>query len=97
MSQFYALVKTMLVMSHCEVIAAFKARCLFRAINLEILCNLCTENCENNAFENTDTLDGWLCNFFFLTVVLLNASSTSHQRSFRIKDPSVAYGMATVQ
>ena len=61
MSRFYALVKITLVMSHRDVIAAFKARWLFQAIKSEILCNLCTEKCENNAFENSDTLDGWLC------------------------------------
>ena len=48
-----------------DVIAAFKARSLFLAINLEILYNLCTEKCENNAFENSDTFDGWLCDFLF--------------------------------
>ena len=66
------------------------------AINLEILCNLCTEKCENNAFENSDTFDGWLCDSV-LTVVLLNASSTCHQRAFHFKDLSVTYGIATVQ
>ena len=50
----------------------------------------------NNAFENTDTFDSWLCGFG-LMVVLLNASGTGHQPSFRIKDLSVADGMATVQ
>ena len=54
-----------LVTSHCEVIVTFKARLLFRAINLEILCNLCTDKCENDAFENADTFDGWLCDFLF--------------------------------
>ena len=58
MSRFYALVKMMPVTPHRDVIAAFKARSLFLAINLEILCNLCTEKCENNAFENSDTFDG---------------------------------------
>ena len=65
MPRFYALVKMMLVTSHREVIGAFKASWLFQAINLEILRNLCTENPENNAFENTDTFDGWLCDFLF--------------------------------
>ena len=46
-------------------LAAFKARWLSLAINLEILCNLCTEKCENNAFEKSDTFDGWLCDFLF--------------------------------
>ena len=41
--------------SHREVIAAFKARSLFQVTDLEIFCNLCTENLENNAFENTET------------------------------------------
>ena len=44
MSRFYFLVKKTLVTSHREVIAAFKAKLLFRAINLEILCILCTED-----------------------------------------------------
>ena len=65
MSRFYALVKMMLVTSHRDVIAAFKARRLFLAINLEILCNLCTEKCEKNTFENSDIFDGWLCDFLF--------------------------------
>ena len=55
----------------------------------EILCNLCTAKCENNAFENSDIFDGWLCDFLFLMGVLLNASSTGHQGSFRFKDLSV--------
>ena len=78
MPRFYMLVRMMLVTSYREVIAAFKARWLFQAINLEILCNLCTEICENNALENIDTFDGWLCDFFVSTVVLLNASGTGH-------------------
>ena len=49
-----------LVTSYRDVIATFKGRCLFQAVNLESLCNLCTEKWENNAFENTDTFDGWL-------------------------------------
>ena len=65
MSRFYPLVKMMHVTSHREVIAAFKARRLFQANNLEIFCNLYTEKCENNVFENSDTLDGWLCDFLF--------------------------------
>ena len=65
MSQFYALVKMTLVTSHREFIATFKARLLFQAINLEILCNLCTEKCENDVFENSDAFDGWLCDFLF--------------------------------
>ena len=44
MSRFYAPVKIMLGTLYRDVIAAFKARRLFLAINLEILCNLCTEN-----------------------------------------------------
>ena len=55
----------MLVTSHRDVIAAFKARYLFLAASLEILCNLYTEKCENNAFENSDTFDGWMCDFLF--------------------------------
>ena len=56
-----------LVTSHREVIVAFKAIRLSQVINLEILCNLhvCTEKGENYAFENTDTFDGWLCDFLF--------------------------------
>ena len=65
MSRFYALVKMLLVTSHRDVKAAFKARWPFLAINLEILCNVCTEKSENNAFENSDTFDGWLCDFLF--------------------------------
>ena len=68
----------MLVTSHRDVKAAFKARLLFLAITLEILCNLYTEESENNAFENSHTFDGWLCDSV-LTVVLLNACSTCHQ------------------
>ena len=60
MSRFYALVEMTLVMSHCDVIAYFKAEWLFQAINLEVLCNLCTEKCENNTFENSDTFDDWV-------------------------------------
>ena len=56
-------VNLILVTSHRDVIAAFKVRWLFLGINLEILYNLCTEKCENNAFENSDTFDGWLCDF----------------------------------
>ena len=65
MSRFYTLVKLMLVMSHRYVIAAFKARWLLLVINLEIFYNLFTEKYENNAFENSDTFDGWLCDFLF--------------------------------
>ena len=61
MSRFYALVKIMLVTSHRDVIAAFKARRLFLAINLEISCNLC----DNNVFENSDTFHGLVCDFLF--------------------------------
>ena len=71
MSRFYGLVKIIIETSYCDVIVAFKAKLLFLAINLEILCNLCTENCENNAFENSDTFDGWLCDFQFLLSVYL--------------------------
>ena len=35
------------------------------AINLELLYNLCTDKCENNTFEISDTFDGWLCDFLF--------------------------------
>ena len=65
MSQFYALVKMMLVTSNCDVIADFKAKWLFLAFDLEILCNLFTEKCENNAFENSASFDGCLCDFLF--------------------------------
>ena len=54
-----------LVTSHSDVIAAFMARCLNLAINLEILCNVCTEKCENSVFENSDSFDDWLCDFLF--------------------------------
>ena len=53
------------VMSHRDVIAASKARRLFLAINLETFCNFYKEKCENNAFENFDTFDGWFCDFLF--------------------------------
>ena len=59
------LVKSMLVTSHRDVIAYFKARRLFLAINLEILCNGYKEKCENNAFENFDTFDVWFGDFLF--------------------------------
>ena len=65
MLRFYTQVKVTLVTSYHEIIIAFMARLLFQAINLEMLCNLCTEKCENNAFENADTFDGWLCDFLF--------------------------------
>ena len=65
MFRFYVLVKMMLVTSNIDVIAAFNAKWLFLAIDLEILCNLFTEKCENNAFENSDTLDNWFCDFLF--------------------------------
>ena len=65
MSRFYTLVKMMQVTSSRDVIAAFKAKWLFLAIDLEILCNLLTEKCKNNAFENSDIFDGWLCDFLF--------------------------------
>ena len=55
----------MLVTLNCDIIAAFKAKWLFLAFDLEILCNLFTEKCENNAFEISDTFDGWLCDFLF--------------------------------
>ena len=97
MSRFIRLVKIMLVTSHRDVIAAFKARILFLAINLEILCNLYIEKCENNAYKNSDTFDGWFCEISVLSAVLLNASSTCHQRSFRLKDLLVTFGIATVQ
>ena len=65
MSRFYAQVKMMLVTSNCDVIADFKAKWLFLAINVEILCNLFTEKRENNAFKNSASFDGWLCDFLF--------------------------------
>ena len=43
----------MLVTLNRDVIAAFKANWLFLAIDLEILCNLFTEKCENKAFVNS--------------------------------------------
>ena len=55
----------MLVTLNRDVIAAFNAKWLFLAIDLEILCNLFTEKCENDDFENSDTFDGWLCDFLF--------------------------------
>ena len=55
----------MLVTSNRDVIAAFKVRRLFLAINLEILCNFYKEKCENNAFESSDTFDAWFCDFLF--------------------------------
>ena len=63
MSRFYALVKMMLVTSNRDVIAAFKSKWLFLTIDLEIFCVLFTEKCENNAFEKSDTFNGWLCDF----------------------------------
>ena len=68
----------MLVTSNRDVIAAFKASGLFLAINLEIICNFYKEKCENNAFENSNTFDGWFCDSV-LTVVLLNGPSTCQQ------------------
>ena len=65
MSRVYALVKMMLMTSNRDVIAAFKSNRLFLAIDLEILCNLLTQKCEKSAFENSDTFDGWLCDFLF--------------------------------
>ena len=44
----------------------------------ESFCNLCTEKCENNATENSDTFDG-LSSDSVLTVVLLNASNKVRQ------------------
>ena len=55
----------MQVTSNRDVIAAFKVKWLFLAIDLEIRCNLFTAKCENYAFENSDTFDGWLCEFLF--------------------------------
>ena len=55
----------MLVTSNRDVIAAFKAKRLFLAINLEILCYFYKEKCENNAIENSDTFDAWFCDFLF--------------------------------
>ena len=57
MSRFYALVKMMLVTSNRDVIAAFNTKWLFLAIDLEILCNIFTGKCENNALKNSDTFD----------------------------------------
>ena len=65
MSRFNTLVKMTLVTSHHDVLYAFKASLLFQSTNLEILYNLCTDKCENNALENSNTLDGWLCDFLF--------------------------------
>ena len=65
MSRFYVLVKIIIVTLNRDVIAAFKAKWLFPAIDLEILCNLFTEKCDNNAFENSDTFKCWLCDFLF--------------------------------
>ena len=65
MPRIYAQVKMILVTSHRDVMAAFKVRLLFLAIKLEILCNLYTERCVNNDFENSHTSIGWLCDFLF--------------------------------
>ena len=59
----------MQVTSHRDVIDTFKARLLFLAINLEILCIFYKEKCENNAFENSDTFDGWFCDFLFWRLI----------------------------
>ena len=61
----------MLVTFNRGVISAFKANWLFPA--LEILCNLFTEKFENNAFENSNTFDGWMCDFLFWRLFLLQA------------------------
>ena len=50
MSRFYALVKITLVITHCDVIAAFKASLLLKVIIFEILLFF-TEKCENNALK----------------------------------------------
>ena len=55
----------MLVTSYRDVIAAFKARWLILAIHLESICNFYKEKRKNNAFENSDTFDGWFCDFLF--------------------------------
>ena len=55
----------MLVTLDRDVKATFKAKWLFLAIDIEIICNLFTEKCENNAFENSDTFNGWFCVFLF--------------------------------
>ena len=60
MSRFYAPVKIMLVTSYRDVVAAFKASYQFRD-SLQFM----LRKCENNAFENSDTSDGWLCDFQF--------------------------------
>ena len=96
MPRVYTLVKMTLVTSHHEVIVAFKAWLLLQAINLEILCNLCTEKCENNAYENADTFNGWLCDFLS-DGCLVKCYGTDYQRSFRFRELSVTYGIATVQ
>ena len=57
MFRFYVLVKMVLVTSNLDAIAAFKAKWIFLAIDLEILCNLFKEKCEKNALDNSDTLD----------------------------------------
>ena len=55
MSRFYSLSKMMLVTSHRDDKAAFKARSIFQAINsLQFMHG----KMRNNAFENTDTFDG---------------------------------------
>ena len=59
------LVKIILVTSHRDVIAAFKARWIFLAITLDILRNFYKENFENIDLENSDTFDGWFCDFLF--------------------------------
>ena len=64
MSRFFVLVKNTLVASHRDVIKMTIFR-LFQAINLEILCNLCTEKCENNTFENADISNAGCVTFSF--------------------------------
>ena len=65
----------MQVTSYRDVIAAFKARWFFLAINLEILCNFYEEKCEINAFENSETFDSWFCDFLFWRLLCLMVQS----------------------
>ena len=64
MSRFYALVKITLVMSHCDVIAAFKAS-LFQGINLGILSNLWPENAKITLLKILTHSMAVVCDFLF--------------------------------
>ena len=57
------LVKIMLVTSHRDVYPLSRQDD-YSWLNLEIL-SIFTKKCDNNAFENSDTFDGWFCDFLF--------------------------------